>query len=84
MPSHVHLVLRPETRRPAPEPLRVDLRPILLVGIAVFVVAGIVCGLLMILDVTALRHVLICVAGVSLGLVGLVWEKKHRADYRGV
>ncbi|ROS78750.1 hypothetical protein EDF32_0657 [Cellulomonas sp. PhB143] len=60
-----------------------DLRPLILLGIAAFAVGGVVCAVLMALDVAALRHVGICVAGVLLGGVGLVWERGHRRSYRG-
>ncbi|MFC8923283.1 DUF2530 domain-containing protein [Cellulosimicrobium sp. NPDC057127] len=82
MPSTVTLLLHPERRRPDPPPLRVDLKVVLLAGMALWVVALLVCAVLLMTGALGPRAVATCAAGLVLGLAGLWWEKGHRAEYR--
>lgn len=78
VPRLIELLLHPERRRPDPEPATVDLRRIILIGMAIWVVA---------LTVECIRWVngadgaprafAICVAGLALGGYGLVWVRRH-------
>jgi len=74
----IELLLHPERRRADPEPARIDLRRVFLVGIAVWLLAltaecirwaGGADG--------AVRGAAICVVGLALGFVGLRWDRRH-------
>ncbi|HEY0187041.1 MAG TPA: DUF2530 domain-containing protein [Cellulomonas sp.] len=77
MPSFVRLALRPEQRRPAPDPVPVSLRPVVLIGIAAWLVALVVAVVLWLTDATGPHGVWTCLAGIALGLVGLAWARRH-------
>ena len=78
MPRLIELLLHPERRRPDPEPATVDLRRIILIGMAIWLVA---------LTVECIRWVngadgaprafAICLAGLALGVFGLDWVRRH-------
>lgn len=75
MPSLLRILTHPETRRPGPPPLSVDLRKVLLVGIACWVVASVVFGLLVVLDHKPWTVLGVCAAGLVLGGLGLLWAR---------
>lgn len=83
MPSLVSLLLHPDRRRPAPAPLRVDLRRVILGGMALWTLALLVALGVLLAGGASGRHVATCAAGVVLGAVGLVWERRNRSRYRG-
>jgi hypothetical protein len=62
--------------------VRVDLRKVFLIGTAVWMAALIVCAMLLALHVPALKELVVCVAGVLVGIILLVWEHFDRWDYR--
>jgi hypothetical protein len=82
VPSSVTLLLHPERRRPDPPPLRVDLRVVLLAGMAMWAVALVVCVVLLVTGAIGPRAVATCGVGLVLGVAGLGWEKRHRDAYR--
>ena len=70
--------MHPERRLPDPEPARVDLRRVILVGTAVWLVALVIeCVRWANAVDGAARGVAICVAGIALGAYGLVWVRWH-------
>ncbi|WP_205710954.1 DUF2530 domain-containing protein [Isoptericola sp. BMS4] len=83
MPSIMTVLTRPERRRPAPPPLRVDLRRVLLAGIVLWAVALVVSVVLLTLGRDASQTAVTCAVGILLGGLGLLWERSHRAAYRG-
>ncbi|MFE6971178.1 DUF2530 domain-containing protein [Isoptericola sp. NPDC057653] len=83
MPSLVRLLTHPEERRPGPPPLRVDLRRVMLGGIGLWVVALVATFVMFVLDRGTVEAVVTCVAGILLGGAGLLWERRHRDEYRG-
>ena len=83
MPSLVSLLLHPELRRPGPPPVRVDLRRVLLLGIAAWTVALVVALVLLATGNGDVEVVATCGAGIVLGGAGLLWEKRHRREYLG-
>lgn len=83
MPPLVSLLLHPEQRRPGPPPLRVDLRRVILVGLAAWTVALVVALVLLVAGARDGEGVAVCLAGIALGGLGLVWERRHRREYRG-
>ncbi|MCZ2262209.1 DUF2530 domain-containing protein [Isoptericola sp. QY 916] len=83
MPSLVRLLTHPEERRPGPPPLRVDLRRVLLGGIGLWAVALVATVVVYALGNAPEEAVITCVAGILLGGAGLLWERRHRGEYRG-
>lgn len=75
-------IFDPTARRPSPKPVRVDLRKVFLIGTAVWMAALIVCAMLLALHVPALKELVVCVAGVLVGIILLIWEHFDRWDYR--
>jgi hypothetical protein len=82
VPSFVTLLLHPDRRRPDPAPRRVDLRAVILAGMALWTVALVVCAVLLATGVLGPRAVATCAAGLVLGVLGLAWERSNRASYR--
>lgn len=79
------LFLHPERRRPGPQPLQVDLRRTIVVGIALWCVAIVVLGVLAVtVDTDVTSKLIICTTGLGLGLLALVWEHTNRRRYRAV
>ncbi|SKC38997.1 DUF2530 domain-containing protein [Krasilnikoviella flava] len=83
MPSIVRMLTHPEERRPGPPPLRVDLRRVVLGGIGLWVVALVATLVVYLTGRGTEEAVVTCVAGILLGGAGLLWERKHRSEYRG-
>ena len=75
-------IFDPAAHRPSPKPVRIDLRKVFLIGTAVWMAALIVCAMLLALHVPALKELVVCVAGVLVGIILLVWEHFDRWDYR--
>ena len=74
----IELLMHPERRLPDPEPARVDLRRVILVGTAVWLVALVIECVRWAKAVDgAARGVAICLAGIALGAYGLVWVRRH-------
>lgn len=83
LPPAITLTLRPERRRQDVHPVDVDLRVVVLVGMALWCVAGATFGILALAtDVEVTTQLLVCAAGIGLGLLGLVWEHTNRRRYR--
>ena len=82
VPSVVTLLLHPERRRPDPAPWRVDLRVVILAGMALWTVALVVCAVLLVTGTLAPRAVATCAVGLALGALGLGWERRNRTRYR--
>lgn len=79
------LFLHPERRRPGPQPLQVDLRRTIVVGIALWIVAIIVLVVLALtVDADVTSKLVVCATGLGLGLLALVWEHTNRRRYRAV
>jgi peptidoglycan/LPS O-acetylase OafA/YrhL len=83
VPSLVDLLLHPERRRPSPPPLRVDLRRVILVGIAAWATALVVALAMLGAGAQDAESVAVCGAGLALGGLGLLWERRNRRRYRG-
>lgn len=76
-------IIDPSVRRPAPKPVRVDLRTVFLIGTALWTLALIACFILDALDVHVPQEAItICSCGVVVGVLMLVWEHFDRWDYR--
>lgn len=75
-------IIDPSVRRPAPKPVRVDLRTVFLVGTGLWTLALVVCLILgaLAFDVETART--ICASGVVVGVLMLIWEHFDRWDYR--
>ena len=66
-------IIDPNARKPAPKPVRVDLRKAFTIGI---------CLILQHFGLVSIRVTLVCGIGVVIGLMMLVWEHFDRWDYR--
>lgn len=75
-------ILNPEVRKPAPKPVRVDLRKTFLIGSALWSLALIICIILVTLGIDAQRYLIMCAAGLIIGVMMLIWEHFDRWDYR--
>lgn len=75
-------IINPDACRPAPKPVRVDLRKTFLIGTAIWCAALIVCSILLFLNLPVLRWLIVCAAGTVIGVMMLVWEHFDRWDYR--
>lgn len=82
VPSFVTLLLHPDRRRPDPAPWRVDLRVVILAGMALWTAALVVCVVLLATGTLGPRAVATCGAGLVLGVLGLAWERRNRTRYR--
>lgn len=78
----ISLLIHPERRRPNPPALRVDLRHVALAGMSLWAIALAVSLVLLALGHVTYRAPATCGAGLLLGLVGLAWERRNRAEYR--
>lgn len=91
--GYAALVTSPDPAGPAPEtvgalrslvrpsrlePVRLDLRRVFLVGIALWTVALVVAGVLAASGSVAATGVATCATGVLLGGAALLWERRHR------
>ncbi|MGW6132483.1 DUF2530 domain-containing protein [Cellulomonas sp. NPDC055163] len=76
MPSLLELVLHPDRRKPAPEPVPVSLAPAFVVGSAAWVVALTVLLLWPGVEVGP-TVVATCCVGVLLGGLGLLWARRQ-------
>lgn len=63
-------------------PVELDLARVFLVGIGLWVVAGLVTGVLLALGHVDARPLVICGLGVALGLLALGWERRRRRRTR--
>jgi hypothetical protein len=77
VPSFLHLALRPEQRRPAPDPVPVSMRPVFVVGIGAWLVALVVAVVLWRTDVVGPHGVWTCAIGAVLGVAGLLWARSR-------
>lgn len=75
-------LIDPAVRKPAPKPVRVDLRKVFAIGTGLWIVALIVVLILLAVGYSVMPLVIMCVAGVIIGLLLLVWEYFDRWDYR--
>lgn len=83
LPPSIELTLRPERRRQDVQPAEVDLRVVILVGIGLWAVSLAIFGVLALAsDLDVAGQLLVCTAGLVLGLLGLVWEHSNRRRYR--
>jgi hypothetical protein len=63
------------------EPVRLDLRRVFLVGIALWFVALVVTAMLAAAGQVDARMPWICAAGMALGGLALLWERRHRPTH---
>ncbi|KAA8817901.1 hypothetical protein BW13_01845 [Bifidobacterium sp. UTCIF-37] len=75
-------IIDPSVRRPAPKPVRVDLRTVFLIGTGLWAIALIVCLILEAMSFNAQTARIVCTAGVIIGVLMLIWEHFDRWDYR--
>lgn len=75
-------IIDPAARKPAPKPVRVDLRIVFSLGTGLWAVALIVFIVLGTMGYKVTEACIVCVSGVIIGLLLLVWEHFDRWDYR--
>lgn len=74
-------IIDPAVRKPAPKPVRVDLRKAFGIGTGLWAVA-LVIAILLAFNHSTLPLVIMCAAGVIIGVLLLIWEHFDRWDYR--
>lgn len=77
VPSLIELVIHPDRRKPAPEPVPVSLGPAFVAGSGLWALA---LGVMVVwpgfeISMTAVAT---CVMGVALGGLGLIWSRRQR------
>jgi sterol desaturase/sphingolipid hydroxylase (fatty acid hydroxylase superfamily) len=77
VPSFIQLALRPERRKPAPDPVPVSMRPVFLLGIGAWLVALVVAVVLWLTGAAAPHGVWTCAVGAALGVAGLLWTQRR-------
>ncbi|KFI93811.1 hypothetical protein BISA_1633 [Bifidobacterium saguini DSM 23967] len=75
-------IIDPAVRKPAPKPVRVDLRKVFGIGTGLWAVALIIALILVAIGRGTESLVIICASGVIIGLLLLIWEFFDRWDYR--
>lgn len=76
-------IIDPALRRPAPKPVRVDLRKVFGIGTALWGIALVVCLALVALGCGWAEPLIIVTAsGIIIGVLMLIWEYYDRWDYR--
>lgn len=75
-------IFKPEARRPSPKPTQVDLRKVFVAGTSLWILALFVFVCLWLADLQPLGPALVCVAGVVIGVLLLIWEHIKRQEYR--
>ncbi|MCH4161269.1 MAG: DUF2530 domain-containing protein [Bifidobacterium sp.] len=75
-------IFQPETRRPSPKPIQVDLRKVFVVGTSLWSLALIITVCLWLAGIEPLGPALVCASGVIIGLMLLIWERINRKEYR--
>lgn len=75
-------VFHPDTSKPMPKAIRVDLRTIFLIGIGLWIIALVITFTLHRTIGISMIHPQICVAGVIQGVLMLIWEYFDRTNYR--
>ncbi len=75
-------IFDPDARRPSPRPVQVDLRRIFLLGTGAWILALAVVGILALTGMTVTKPLIVCLSGVGVGILLLIWEHFNRWDYR--
>lgn len=75
-------IIDPAVRKPAPKPVRVDLRIVFGAGTALWLVALIVCVICQFVGIPCGHGIVICACGAIIGVLMLIWEHFDRWDYR--
>ena len=72
-------IVNPDARKPAPKPLRVDLRKVFSIGTIAWIIATVVTFIIALLHITT---AIVCASGMIIGILLLIWEHFDRWDYR--
>lgn len=75
-------IFDPCVRRPSPKPVQVDLRKIFLFGTAAWIVFLIIMAILKLAGFETTKPLIVCLAGVGVGILLIIWEHFNRWDYR--
>ncbi len=75
-------IVNPDARKPAPKPLRVDLRKVFAIGTLAWFIAFVIALIVALLHITTWFPTIVCAAGTIIGVLLLIWEHFDRWDYR--
>ncbi|MBT1167215.1 DUF2530 domain-containing protein [Bifidobacterium simiarum] len=75
-------ILDPNARKPGPKPAQVDLHKVFFIGTAIWLLLGIICLALVIAGRHMVSALVVCIAGMIIGILLLVWEHFNRWNYR--
>lgn len=62
--------------------MQVDLRRIFLLGTGAWILALVVVGVLALTGMTVTKPFIVCLSGVGVGILLMIWEHSNRWDYR--
>lgn len=75
-------IINPDVCRPAPKPMRVDLRKVFGVVTGWWIIALAIAVILLVCGFHVINAVILCGSGTAIGAALLVWEHFDRWDYR--
>ncbi|PLS30645.1 hypothetical protein Uis1B_1472 [Bifidobacterium margollesii] len=75
-------ILDPNARKPGPKPAQVDLHKVFFIGTSLWLLLGIVCLVLVITGHHLVNALVICICGMIIGILLLIWEHFNRWNYR--
>ncbi|MBW3087665.1 DUF2530 domain-containing protein [Bifidobacterium sp. 82T24] len=76
-------IVDPGARKPGPKPAQVDLHRVFFIGTAMWLIAAVICLVLVLCGVDwAFKSLISCVAGMIIGVALLTWEHFNRWYYR--
>ncbi|MDF7641274.1 hypothetical protein PT279_06695 [Bifidobacterium sp. ESL0784] len=75
-------IINPDVCKPAPKAVQVDLRKTFLIITSWWLIALAVSAILMACGFHVIEAIVLCSAGVIIGVLMLVWEHFDRWDYR--
>lgn len=81
-PMKLAPIVDPDARRPSPKPMQVDLRRIFIFGTLIWVLVLAAMIVLKLIGFETTKPLIVCLSGVGVGILLIIWEHFNRWDYR--